>query len=129
MNLQHRIVMLRTKLIKTPKDKERRNSLIFNCLYTNDRSLSNKQAELELLIYEHKHNLVGITETWEDDSHDWNVKINIYASFRKDHSCKIGRGVALFHKKNATLSLKKMMISKYSLWIIWCKDNGCTVVF
>lgn len=63
MNFQHRIVMLRTKLIKTPKDEERRNSLIFNCLYTNDRSLGNKQAELELLIYEHKHNLVGITET------------------------------------------------------------------
>lgn len=63
MNFQCRILMLRTKLIKTPKDKERINSLIFNCLYTNVRSMGNKQAELELLIYEHKHNLVGIIET------------------------------------------------------------------
>lgn len=44
MNSQYRVVMLRTKLIKTPKDEERRNSLIFNCLYTNVRSLGNKQA-------------------------------------------------------------------------------------
>lgn len=44
--------------------------------------MGNKQAELELLIYEHKHNLVGIIETWGDGSHDWNVKTNIYVSFR-----------------------------------------------
>jgi len=75
MNFQHTIVMMRTKLIKTPKDEERRNSLIFNWLYTSDRSLGNKQAEMELLIYEHKHNLVCITETGRDNSHDWNVKI------------------------------------------------------
>lgn len=63
MNFQHGIVMLSTKLIKTPKDEDRRNSLIFNCLHTNDRSLGNKQVELELLIYEHERNLVAITET------------------------------------------------------------------
>lgn len=63
MNFQHRILMLRTKLIKTPTDKESRISLIFNCLYTDVRRMGNKQAELELLIYEHKNSQVGVTDT------------------------------------------------------------------
>lgn len=63
MNFQHRTLMLSTKLIKTPTDKESRISFIFNCLYTDVRRLCNKQAELELLIYEHKHSQVGVTET------------------------------------------------------------------
>lgn len=36
---------------------------LFNCLYTTAWSLDNKHRELELLIYDHKFDLVGITET------------------------------------------------------------------
>lgn len=43
---------------------------LFNCLYTTAWSLDNKHRELELLIYEHKFDLVGITETCWEDLHD-----------------------------------------------------------
>ncbi|XP_053869944.1 small integral membrane protein 24 isoform X2 [Malaclemys terrapin pileata] len=43
------------------------------CLYTNARSLGNKMEELELLVQELKPDIVGITETWWNGSHDWNT--------------------------------------------------------
>lgn len=49
---------------------------LFNCMYTTAWSLGNKHRELELLIYEHKFDLVGITETWCEGLHDWNIKIS-----------------------------------------------------
>ena len=40
------------------------------CLYTNAQSMGNKQDELELLVQQSKYDLMGITETWWDESHD-----------------------------------------------------------
>ena len=39
--------------------------------------MGNKQEELEILIQEDKYDLIGITETWWDDSHDWDTAIDI----------------------------------------------------
>ncbi|XP_053876823.1 uncharacterized protein LOC128833018 isoform X2 [Malaclemys terrapin pileata] len=44
------------------------------CLYTNARSLGNKMEELELLVRELQPDIVGITETWWNGSHDWNTE-------------------------------------------------------
>lgn len=49
---------------------------LFNCLHTIAWSLDNKHRELELLIYEHKFDLVCITETWCEELRDWNIKIS-----------------------------------------------------
>ena len=54
------------------------------CLYTNARSLSNKQDELETVMHLESYDLVAITETWWDDSHNWNTTINGYWLFRRD---------------------------------------------
>ena len=43
--------------------------------------------------------VVAITETWWDDSHDWNVAINSYKLFRKDRQRRRGGGITLYIKK------------------------------
>lgn len=42
------------------------------CLYTNARNIWDKQVELEVLIQDQNYDLIGITEPWWDNSHDWN---------------------------------------------------------
>ena len=68
------------------------------CIYNNARSMGNKQDELELLIHEGKYDLIGITETWWDDSHDWNTAIEGYNLFKRNRSNRKGGGVALYVK-------------------------------
>ena len=46
------------------------------------RCMGNKQNKLELLIHEGKYDLIGITETLWDDSHDWNIAIEGYNLFK-----------------------------------------------
>ena len=41
------------------------------CLYTNAYSMGNKQEELEATVLLESYDLVAITETWWDESHDW----------------------------------------------------------
>ncbi|XP_050769715.1 macrophage immunometabolism regulator-like [Gymnogyps californianus] len=42
------------------------------------------------------YDLVGITETWWDSSHDWSVAMEGYSIFRKDRPGRRGGGVALY---------------------------------
>ncbi|KAF7249474.1 WD repeat-containing protein 87 [Varanus komodoensis] len=44
-------------------------------MYTNARSMGNKQEELAALLGIGDYDLVGITETWWDERQDWNVNI------------------------------------------------------
>ena len=43
------------------------------CLYTNACSMGIKQEELETVVQLRKYDLIAITETWWDESHDWNT--------------------------------------------------------
>ena len=45
------------------------------CLYTNACSMGNKQEELEATVPLESYNLVAITETWWDKSHDWRLSM------------------------------------------------------
>ena len=54
------------------------------CLYTSAHRLSNKQDELETVMRLESYGLVAITETWWDDSHNWNTTIDGYRLFRRD---------------------------------------------
>ena len=45
---------------------------------------------------EQGYNLVGITETWWDDTYDWSVNMEGYRLFRKDRKGRRGGGVALY---------------------------------
>ena len=54
------------------------------CLYTNARSKGNKHDKLDICMHSQDCDLVGITDTWWDGSHDWSVAMETYRLFRKD---------------------------------------------
>ena len=69
------------------------------CVYTNARSMGNKQEELEAIVWQASHDLVAIMETWWDHSHDWSAAMGDYKFFRKDRRGRRGGGVALYVKE------------------------------
>ena len=73
-------------------NKGKKNTHGPKCLYTNAQSIGNKQDELELLIQQNKYDIIGITETWWDETHDWNVDIGGYKLFQRDRPSKKGGG-------------------------------------
>ncbi|KAK4816845.1 hypothetical protein QYF61_023967 [Mycteria americana] len=66
------------------------------CLYTNARSMGNKQEELETIVHQENYDMVAITETWWDDSHNWSAVMDGYKLFRRDRRGRTGGGVALY---------------------------------
>jgi len=66
------------------------------CVYTNARSMGDKQEELEAIIEQDGYDLVAITETWWYNSHDWHAVIDGYRLFRKDRPTRRGGRVALY---------------------------------
>ncbi|KAK4816205.1 hypothetical protein QYF61_012670 [Mycteria americana] len=96
------------------------------CLYTNARSMGNKQRELEATMLQESYDLVVITETWCDESHDWSAAINGYNLFRRDRQGRRARGVALYVKNGIVceeLSLKNSHKQVESLWVR-IRDRG-----
>ncbi|CAM4695697.1 unnamed protein product [Lepidochelys kempii] len=75
---------------------EGRSTGYLKCLYTNAQSLGNKQGELEVLVMSRNYDVIGITETWWDNSHDWSTVMDGYKLFRKDRQGRKGGGVALY---------------------------------
>ena len=68
------------------------------CLYTDARSMGNKQEELEATVLLEHYDLAAVPETWWDECHDWSAAINGYRLFRRDRGRR-GGGVALYLKK------------------------------
>ncbi|KAK4820687.1 hypothetical protein QYF61_003607 [Mycteria americana] len=64
--------------------KETRTTAQLKCLYTNACSMGNKQEELEAIVHQENYDMVAITETWWDDSHNWSVAMDGYKLFRRD---------------------------------------------
>jgi len=69
------------------------------CVYTNARSMGNKQEELEAIIQQDGYDLVVITETRWDNSHDWHAVMDGFRIFRKDRPTRRGGGVALYMRE------------------------------
>jgi len=69
------------------------------CLYTNAHSMGKKQEELEATTLLESYDLVAITETWWDKSHDWSAAIDGYRLFRSDRRGGRSGGIALYIKK------------------------------
>ncbi|KAK4824986.1 hypothetical protein QYF61_022512 [Mycteria americana] len=66
------------------------------------------------------YDLVAITETWWDESHDWSAAIDGYRLFRRGRQGRRGRGIALYIKKwieCEDLSLKNSHEQVESLWV------------
>ena len=69
------------------------------CVYTNARSMGNKQEELEAIIQQDGYDLVAITEIWWNNSHDWHAVMDGYRHFRKDRLTSRGGRVALHSRE------------------------------
>jgi len=80
----------------TPPGKPACPSSSMKCLYTNACSMGNKHEEIEICVRSQGHDLIAITETWWDSSHDWNAVMDGYTLFRKDRPTRRGGGVALY---------------------------------
>ncbi|KAK4831206.1 hypothetical protein QYF61_016043 [Mycteria americana] len=66
--------------------KETRTTAQLKCLYTNARSMGNKQEELEAIVHQENYDMVAIMETWWDDSHKWSAAMDGYKLFRRDRT-------------------------------------------
>ncbi|PKU38714.1 nipped-b-like protein [Limosa lapponica baueri] len=66
------------------------------CVYTNARSMNNKQGELEAMMHQENYDIVAIAETWWDASHDWSATIEGYKVFRRGRQERRGGGVAVY---------------------------------
>ena len=64
-------------------------------LYTNARSMSNKQEELEAIVCSESYDIVAISETWWNYSHSWSAVMEGYRLFKRDRLGRKGGGVAL----------------------------------
>ncbi|GAB0207696.1 hypothetical protein GRJ2_003235300 [Grus japonensis] len=62
------------------------------CIYT-------KQEELEAIVLQEDYDIVAITETRWDDSHNWSAAMDGYKLFRRDRQGRRGGGVALYVKE------------------------------
>ena len=62
------------------------------CICANARSMGNKQEELEAIVQQDRCDLVAITETWWDNSHDWSAAMDGYKIFRRDRQGRRGGG-------------------------------------
>ncbi|RMC06743.1 hypothetical protein DUI87_16189 [Hirundo rustica rustica] len=65
-------------------------------MYTNARSVGNKQEELEAMVQQKSCDGVAIKETWWDESHSWSTALDGYKLFRRDRKGRRGGGVALY---------------------------------
>jgi len=70
------------------------------CLYTNARSMGNKQEELATAAQMENYDLIASTETWWDELHKWSAVIHGYKPFRRDRQGRRGPGVSFFVKKD-----------------------------
>ena len=92
------------------------------CVYTNARSMSNKQEELEATVQQASYDLVAITETWWDHSHDWSAAMDGYKLFRKDRQGRRGGGVALYVKE--CFEVTELMTGENKVESLWVKIRG-----
>ncbi|XP_040404947.1 uncharacterized protein LOC121065888 isoform X2 [Cygnus olor] len=90
------------------------------CIYINACSMGSKQEELEAIVLVGNYDVVAITETWWDDSHDWSVAIDGYKLFRRDRRGRRGGEVALYVRKwidCEELCLRNSCDQVESLWV------------
>ena len=99
------------------------------CIYTNARSMGNKQEELEAIVRQAAYDLVAITETWGDQSHDWSAAMPGYKLFRRDRQHRRGGGVALCIRESFdVVELEAGNDKVESLWVRIGTDNKASVL-
>uniref|UniRef100_A0A803T7N4 Reverse transcriptase domain-containing protein n=1 Tax=Anolis carolinensis TaxID=28377 RepID=A0A803T7N4_ANOCA len=86
--------------------------------------MGNKQDELQLLAQHHTYDVIGITKTWWDDSHHWNVAIEGYNLFHRNRTKGRGGGVALYVKNSYVAEEMQDCNLGNQLESIWIRIKG-----
>ena len=84
--------------------------------------MGNKQEELEAIVQQASYDLVAITETWWDRSHDWSAAMDGYKLFRKDRQGRRGGGVALYVKE--CFEVTEFMTGDNNVESLWVRIRG-----
>ena len=84
--------------------------------------MGNKQEEIEAIVQQASYDLVAITETWWDRSHDWSAAMDGYKLFRKDKQGRRGGGVALYVKE--CFEVTELMTGDNKVESLWVKIRG-----
>uniref|UniRef100_A0A8B9ZFV9 Reverse transcriptase domain-containing protein n=1 Tax=Anas platyrhynchos TaxID=8839 RepID=A0A8B9ZFV9_ANAPL len=91
--------------------------------------MGNKQEELEAIVQRAGYDLVAITETWWDQSHDWSTAMPGYRLFRRDRQHGRGGGVALYIRESFdVVELEARNDKIESLWVRIGRDNKASVL-
>jgi len=94
------------------------------CVYTNACSMGNKQEKLEAIIQQDGYDLVAITETWWDNSHDWYAVMDGYRLFRKDRPTRRGGGVALYMREQLECIELGLGANEERVESLWVRNKG-----
>ncbi|MCQ4078480.1 endonuclease/exonuclease/phosphatase family protein [Klebsiella pneumoniae] len=84
--------------------------------------MGNKQEELEAIVRQANYDLVAITETWWDCSHDWSAAMDGYKLFRRDRQGRRGGGVALYVRES--FSATEIVTGDDNIESLWVKIRG-----
>ena len=74
---------------------------------------------METMVQLENYALTAVTETWWDDSHNWNTMIKSDKLFRRDRQGRRGVGIAAYVKKRIDckeLPLRNSQAQVESLW-------------
>uniref|UniRef100_A0A8C5PPB0 Reverse transcriptase domain-containing protein n=1 Tax=Leptobrachium leishanense TaxID=445787 RepID=A0A8C5PPB0_9ANUR len=76
-------------------------------------------GELEVIAYTKQYDIIGITETWWDETHDWAVNLNGYTLFRKDRKHKKGGGVCLYVNQDLKPNITQLESDEGNVESLW----------
>ena len=65
-------------------------------IYTNARSMVNKEEELDAIVRKTNYDIATITEMWWDHSHNWSAAMDGYELFRRDRQLRRGGRMSLY---------------------------------
>ncbi|KAK4830989.1 hypothetical protein QYF61_014560 [Mycteria americana] len=92
--------------------------------------MRNKQDELEALVSSQNYDIIGISEIWWNESHDWSAGMEGYRPFRRDRQGRQGGGDALYVRERfhcTALTISDDVVE--SLWVrIRVMENKGVVV-
>ena len=91
-------------------------------IYFNAQSIVNKRHEFELLVNEHKPDIIGISESWTSDQiTEAELRLDGYYIFRRDRKGKRGGGVLLYIANHINAKEVKTDVSAVFKEYIFCE--------
>ena len=83
--------------------------------------MGNKEEELEAIV-QASYDLVAITETWWDHSHDWSAVMDGCKLFRRDRRGRKCGGVALYIKEY--FDVEELGVGNDIVECLWVRIRG-----